>query len=73
LGSNGVKDGSEQAGANPLLVLKKSQLDKAVKDMKKHKKYPNDFRIELVFARTNIAGEIKIKELEPGNKVIKPT
>jgi hypothetical protein len=38
-------------GTNPMMSLKKKEIDKADKD-KKHKKYPADFRIELVFGES---------------------
>jgi len=53
-------------GTNPCMSLKKKEIDKADKD-KKDKKYPADFRVELVFAKTVTASEVLPKELAQAN------
>jgi len=62
-------DAGDNKGTDPVLSLKKKELDKACKD-KKNKRYPSDFRVELVFARTTIATEIKPRELKQAEMLV---
>jgi len=59
----------EIAGNNPILTVKKAQMDKAVKDCSKHRLYDQAFRAELIFSRTSVAGEVKRAELERALRV----
>eukprot|EP00457_Paulinella_chromatophora_P001792 gb/GEZN01001794.1/.p1 GENE.gb/GEZN01001794.1/~~gb/GEZN01001794.1/.p1 ORF type:complete len:877 (+),score=112.48 gb/GEZN01001794.1/:93-2723(+) len=57
------KDAEDQ---DPYIVIPKSQLDKACKDVKKHKLFDENFAIQIFFSETPISG--RVKELELAGK-----